>query len=438
MDARITGVWVAACLSVSVLAKADRPPDRHVGVANCASSLCHGATQTPADSHIRQDEYFVWQRQDRHAQAYKALATERGRRIAHNLGIGDPVQAHECLDCHADDAPAQQRGERFQIGDGVGCEACHGAAERWLTPHAAGFKTHQQRLAAGMYPTWDVAARARLCLSCHQGSEDRPITHAIMGAGHPPLLFEQVTFDVIEPPHYQADSDYTARKGPVDAARNWAAGQGAASQMYLAALAGGKLRSKGMFPDWVFFDCNVCHHSMNAARWQAEQPGHLRPGSVRLAATHLDMIGNWLAVADPALAARWRAAIDDLQQATMRSEKAVAAAASSMNRLLRNDVLPRIQATQLTAGQVKNLLDQVVAMGEGAQAGDYSYAEQSAMAVAVLLTEYDKRAGIPLSPDVSSAVNRVYSTVADRDRFTTREYRDALERLRRTIQSNLQ
>jgi len=41
-----------------------------------------------------------------------------------------------------------------------------------------------------MYPTEEPMERARLCLSCHLGTERKFATHEIMGAGHPRLAFE--------------------------------------------------------------------------------------------------------------------------------------------------------------------------------------------------------------------------------------------------------
>ena len=42
--------------------------DKHLGVASCAGSACHGAARMSGTS-VRQDEYLLWQRKDRHAQA---------------------------------------------------------------------------------------------------------------------------------------------------------------------------------------------------------------------------------------------------------------------------------------------------------------------------------------------------------------------------------
>ena len=42
-------------------------PGQHVGVVNCASSLCHGSVSPWKDAHILQNEYVTWSRVDKHA-----------------------------------------------------------------------------------------------------------------------------------------------------------------------------------------------------------------------------------------------------------------------------------------------------------------------------------------------------------------------------------
>jgi hypothetical protein len=40
-------------------------------------------------------------------------------------------------------------------------------------------QTHADNLKAGLYPTEEPVARARLCLSCHFGNADRFVTHRL-------------------------------------------------------------------------------------------------------------------------------------------------------------------------------------------------------------------------------------------------------------------
>src|ERR1700722_18952613 len=125
-------------------AQAPSPPGdgRHVVVASCAGSPCHGAVERLKGSHVAQNEYITWSRKDKHAKAFTVLSEPRSQRIARNLGLADAKTAPLCLDCHAANVPPEMRGPQFQISDGVSCEACHGGARPWLGTHISG-ATHK-------------------------------------------------------------------------------------------------------------------------------------------------------------------------------------------------------------------------------------------------------------------------------------------------------
>jgi hypothetical protein len=420
----------AAAIFLGTLAcGASLAADKHLGVATCAGSACHGAARM-AGGNVRQDEYLLWQRKDPHAQAYATLRSDRSRRIAANLGLPDATGAPMCLACHADDVPADRRGPRFLASDGVGCESCHGGAERWLTPHVRGYASHKERLAAGLYPTWQPVARAELCLSCHLGDEQRPMTHAIMGAGHPPLLFELDTFGALQPAHYDPDADYVKRKGRPDGARSWAVGQLASARGLLASLA--RLPSEGTFPELAFFSCNACHHPMQPPRWEADPADGLAPGRVRLADAALQQSAAWLDVVKPDLGARWRAAVRDVHQASQRSVGELRDRAAAARQLLEAEALPLAAQHEATRAQLRAVALKVIDGASGPRATDFAIAEQAAMATAVLATALGDPAAQP-PKGVSRAVDAVYAAVANRDQYDPAKMRRALALARTEI-----
>jgi hypothetical protein len=403
--------------------------DKHLGVASCAGSACHGAARM-SGGNVRQDEYLLWQRKDQHSRAYATLRSDRSRRIAANLGLPDATGAPMCLACHADDAPAAERGARFQLSDGVGCESCHGGSERWLTPHVRGYSSHKERLAAGLYPTWEPVARGAMCLSCHQGDARRPMTHAIMGAGHPPLLFELDTFGALQPAHDDPDADYVKRKGQPDNARTWAVGQLSAARGLLANLAA--LPQEGAFPELAWFSCNACHHPMQPARWEADPADGLPPGSVRIADAPLLQAGAWLEVVKPDLAARWRAAVRELHQASQRSVAELRERAGAAQKLLQEEALPLASQHEASRTQLRALALKVIDGAAGPRAIDFAVAEQAAMATAVLATALGNPGAQPPKA-VSAAIDAVYAAVADRDRYDPAKMRQALALARTEI-----
>lgn len=402
---------------------------KHLGVASCAGSTCHGSTRPFADSRIRQDEYFVWQRKDAHARAYDTLRSARSQAIARKLGLGEAATAPRCLVCHADDVPQAQRGERFQLSDGIGCEACHGSAEKWIGPHAAGYKSNEERSAAGLQPTWDPLARAAICSDCHVGSDSHPMSHAIMAAGHPPLLFELDTFQVLEPPHWHVDAGYVQRKGAQDPARNWAAGQAEGARKVLQSIAGPRF-GNGMFPELAFFDCNACHHSLvKADRARPQRSGGLPDGSVPLADSQLVMLIRWLQVADADAGRKWHDQWVGLQQASQHGPAEVRKQAQAMLAALDGSVLPLIRGSTLDDAQLRRLLKSIVGEARGAHIGDFSNAEQTAMAVSVLTTALSERGTEMVSAPLRAAVDALYAQVKDRDVFDPGNYSKSVEKV---------
>ena len=274
----------------------------HLGVASCASSVCHGKLQRQTDQNVWLNEYRIWTGAGVHSQAYRTLESDESQRIAANLGLPSATTAKVCLDCHADNVPTDKRGPRFQIRDGVGCEACHGGAEEWIESHAAEGATHQANLRAGMYPTESPASRAQVCLSCHMGNSEKLASHDIMGAGHPRLSFELEAFQTNQPAHFDVDDDYVARKGEVSQFRLWLAGQ-LESAARFADIVGERIAAGGgPYPELALYDCHACHHVMDDQRWTPVRGADAGPGALRIQDQHALILQSVAGVLDSAAA----------------------------------------------------------------------------------------------------------------------------------------
>ena len=110
--------------------------DVHLGVASCATGVCHGKLAPQKDRNVWLNEYRVWSADDRHARAYQTLLTPQSKQIADRLGIGSAQTSDLCLNCHSDNVKQSKRGPKFQLSDGIECEACHGGSARWIESHA--------------------------------------------------------------------------------------------------------------------------------------------------------------------------------------------------------------------------------------------------------------------------------------------------------------
>ncbi len=402
-------------LSAAALAETTLPQYnnyQHLGVVTCAGSTCHGANKPSTDTSILQNEFLVWQREDKHAKAYKVLLSDQSKRIARNLGLKEAHTAKVCLDCHTDNAAEGKRGKRFQISDGVSCEACHGGAEKWMD-HVSGQKTHQENIANGLYPTENPLERAKLCLSCHFGDTQKPITHRIMGAGHPRLSgFELDAFTATEPAHFKVDADYIKRKGDWSGAQAWAIGQMVAVDTFLGALTDPKRNHDGAFPELTLFDCHSCHHSMDNARWTPRQGTGLQPGIVRLNDSNLLMLRHVITLIDPGLGKTWRQKSLNLHRAASESREEMVRAAQELQALVR-DLQTKLTTRTFSVADVKTVLSAIAAEGASGEYLDYAGAEQSLMAIDSLLNALERQGGIakPQLDTLRGQLDGMYKTL---------------------------
>lgn len=404
---------------------------RHLGVASCSNSVCHGAAQVFRDSHVMQNEFAVWQETDPHAKAYTLLEQPASREIARKLGLGNATEAKICLDCHADNVPSAQRGERFQISDGVGCEACHGGAEQWLNAHADKRVAHADNLAKGMYATEDPVRRAELCLSCHMGSKDRMITHRIMGAGHPRLTFELDTFTWLGRPHYAIDEDWIQRKGEFSGVRDWAVGQGVAASNLLEQLADPHAGWQGIFPELVLFNCFACHKRMSDKSWGPRQGTGLGPGVVRLYDANLVMFRHVLAAVDKPAQARLLNETRALHKATTESREATLAAAKRLRASLA-ELLPRVAQHRFDGNSLNAILADIEADAARGEYRDYDAAEQAAMAAQSVIVAFENSGAIDKAraDALKARLDGVYAVLKNENGYSMGSFQTALKALK--------
>lgn len=403
---------------------------KHMGVATCASSTCHGANQRAAGARILLNEFSIWQQTDPHAKSFATLRSPASQAIARKLGLGDATQAAVCLDCHTDHPPEDKRGDKFLLTDGVGCEACHGGSELWLATHTDPNRDRALTLAEGLYPTERPVERAKLCLSCHMGTPDRMITHRIMGAGHPRLSFELDTFTWLNP-HYEIDQDYVDRKGPFNGVRDWALGQGVSAINLLDILLDERKGWTGIFPELVLFDCHACHRPMSANQWGPRPGTGLGPGVVRINDANVVMFRHVLSVVDAGAAERLMVATRQLHQATVSSRDQTFAAARTLKAAIESQ-LDRVAGYDFGPETLGLVLASLVRDAERGEFRDFAAAEQAALAAqsAVVAFETAKQLSEAEAAGLRAGVDRLYTTVEKEDSYRMAAFVDALKALR--------
>jgi hypothetical protein len=420
-------------LFAATTAKAQNEPPLgvHIGVASCSGSSCHGSAERPRNSPVPGNEFLIWSQKDKHRNAYNVLLQDRAIKMARALGLPDAANAKVCLDCHADNVASGQRGPTFQIADGIGCEACHGGASRWLGSHISG-ATHQANIQAGLYPTDQPIARAEKCLSCHFGDATRFLDHRLYGAGHPRLAFELDTFTAIQPAHFTVDQGYIQRKGRVTDVQVWATGQAIALVRRMDAVLDPKHAPKGFWPEFALFDCQSCHHEYGA--YAKPTSTGLGPGTVKFNDANEVMLRVAAARIAPSAAGALSAHMQALHKATTDDWSAVqreAAAVKSAAQSLVNEFARH----EWSGNDMRALAGALIALGTNNTDSQFSHDEQITMALEAVTTGLKSSGDIgdQQGEAVGNAMRAVYGAFTSEAAVKHDNFVTALRNLQRTL-----
>ena len=407
----------------------------YVGVATCGGTTCHGRSEADGPI-VRQDEILLWQDPSSaagaHSRAWAVLREPRSRTIAQRLGIGDPASAEMCLGCHA--TPGGERGPRFQIADGVGCESCHGAASTWLASHYAVGGTHAANVARGMTPLENPRARASVCLDCHFGSagEGQFVTHRIMAAGHPRISFELDLFSTLQQ-HHNDDVDYAARKGATSNLRMWAVGQAMALDRSLGLFAGPR-GTDGIFPEFYFLDCHSCHRPISDdPRFRPSalaNPGRPIPsGYPPYNDENMIMLSAAARVVAPSLAQRFERDSRAFHQAFARDRGTAVAAAQTLRASARA-LADAFASAPVGRDQSFAIIQAITSEAVSPRFTDYAGSVQAVMATDTLLSALVADGQVPAAAagEIRSDINGAYRAVRDPNNYDPGEFRASLGR----------
>lgn len=167
---------VAAHGAVGTKKSRIRPPSPHktIGPGKCVR--CHDAAD-------------AWWLDDPHGLSAEPFFDQRAKnvKIARLYGLTPSSMVYGnrvCMDCHGSIISGR---EKREVGDGVGCESCHGPGESYLDPHEEGEKSlglrrpgYVKALKLGMNELKNPSARAKACVACHYITDPR-----LISSGHP-------------------------------------------------------------------------------------------------------------------------------------------------------------------------------------------------------------------------------------------------------------
>jgi len=400
------------CFIHTNTALADAP--KYLGTGSCSSSNCHGNVAPVTANRVLQNEYVTWQKHDKHSQAYKVLGNSDSATIVKHLGLRDAQREPLCLKCHSTYVPeVEQRGEKYQIEDGVTCEACHGAAGSWLTGHTTREATHARNLEQGLSDVASLQKRTKLCLSCHNGNDDKTVDHRLIGAGHPRLSFELDTFESIMPRHWKVDDDYKERKGDYQSANAWIEGQVSNSQESIEKLLSKKRNSNGFFPEFSMFNCYDCHHSLAGDQWKtADYGGHVGEPSINLAS--VTILREALKVTNPKAAGSIDSNLSTLH-ADFKNGK-IEKTLRSLQSILKDKSL----VSPISDGTRRKLFKQLANFAANTADLPYETAEQVAMGLSSLSAEnaVDAKA-------IQPEMEKLYQALNNEEEFRAGEFTNA-------------
>ena len=312
------------------------------------------------------------------------------------------------------------------LSDGVGCESCHGGAENWIESHRED-ASHSDNLNNGLYPTENPFAQVTLCLSCHNGTDDKLATHQIMGAGHPRLSFELDAYSALQPMHYVVDADYRERKNAVTGFGIWATGQLEMAMQSLELLNIYVIDSDSLQTELYFYDCQACHHPLEDRRWVPSSHSNLPPGTVRLNDSSFMMVLSLLEIVSPDRVAELNRLITQLHQGSIASRSALRTAAGNLHAYILN-ISTQFSNRVYSDDELERLRANLAAHAAAGDYRDYALAEQTLLAIdgitirlqqvdqyrsvmdalfeALVLEDYSERGFVVFNPDRFIAIAR--------------------------------
>jgi hypothetical protein len=400
--------------------------DKYMGTGSCSSSNCHGSVHPVKGLDILGNEYYTWSKHDKHSQAYTNLQKPEAKRMASLMGLGEPTKEPLCLKCHSTYVPdTTMHGDKFDPEDGVSCESCHGAAERWLESHAILGSTHQQNLDKGLADTVPLSKRATLCVSCHFGDSDKAVTHDLYGAGHPRLTFELDTYGALQPRHWLVDQDYTTRKAPYIPLAAWFIGQTRLAEGVLARLSSPERSKNGLFPELSLFDCYSCHHNLSEEQWKHRTYGGT-PGRLHLNIAPLLMLQAALGGIDLKISEDMAPLVTALHKDYQQTG---AVDSIAQLRALTSERIGLLSAElQVTPELCQSVFKSLAAFGSKIESPKFEVAEQIAMGLQATLASSPQ-----LAKKHGATLQKIFSTLTNSKTFDPARFTKASAELANAI-----
>src|SRR5579862_5791687 len=156
---KCSGAAIVVALLICLAAGARAEDATYVGAEKCKN--CHS---TPRKG----DPFGTWEKSKHHA-AYANLAGDEAKKLGAAKGVAEPQKAAECLKCHvtAFEAPASQKGKKFDVTQGVQCETCHGPGSKHVEARLKVEEAEDDKLVEIPKDEIITEPTAETCRKCH-------------------------------------------------------------------------------------------------------------------------------------------------------------------------------------------------------------------------------------------------------------------------------
>jgi hypothetical protein len=206
------------------------------------------------------DQWKIWS-ESPHARAFETLGSAESKKIAADLGLGDPQKEPVCLKCHTTRASlgsdvAISDSSDYSDAEGVGCEACHGPGSDYksrkvmLDPAAA--------RAAGLILN-------RGCRQCH--NQQSPTFKQ--------FDYESQWVEIAHPVPVGADAEGKTLDDAVTL-----------QEIVIESSVGNVIFPHDFHVTGVEMECVECHHQIHAVELDTPHPDYLESSWIKCQACH--------------------------------------------------------------------------------------------------------------------------------------------------------
>jgi len=126
----------------------------YTGAVKC--KICHKTEK-------QGKQYPIWQ-DNQHSKTFAALSSPEAAPKAQEMGVENPCESPECLECHA---PLHEKAPDFKE-EGVTCEICHGPGSAYKKLKI--MKSRAESVANGLKIYESSEAIKTHCLTCHENA----------------------------------------------------------------------------------------------------------------------------------------------------------------------------------------------------------------------------------------------------------------------------